>query len=149
MHKGFTLLELVVVMVIIGILVSLGVPQYITTVERGRATEGISILGAIRGAQLRYYAQYVSYSRPSPACTFSSTENCGLDIGIGSLRFFSNPTTSTSANWLAFIARNSTFNPGFDNYTLGIAEGGGLCCSIPMGSSGNACNRLGITTACP
>ena len=59
---GFTLLELVVVVVIIGILAALAIPQYMITTERARSAEGVLILGAIRGSQLRYYQQWGGYT---------------------------------------------------------------------------------------
>jgi prepilin-type N-terminal cleavage/methylation domain-containing protein len=37
--KGFTLLELIVVIVIIGVLATLGLTQYASMVERGRSAE--------------------------------------------------------------------------------------------------------------
>lgn len=49
MKKAFTMLELVVVIVIIGILATLGIQQYARMAERARAAEARTILGQIRG----------------------------------------------------------------------------------------------------
>ena len=46
MKKGFTLVELLMVMVIVGILVTVALPKYRTAMERGRATEGLENLKA-------------------------------------------------------------------------------------------------------
>ena len=58
-HKqgGFTLLELLMVVIIIAILASLALPQYIRATERSRATEALQILGALRASEHRYRAQ--------------------------------------------------------------------------------------------
>ena len=48
MKKGFTLLELVVVIIILGVLATLGITQYGRMVERGRAAEAKTILGDLR-----------------------------------------------------------------------------------------------------
>lgn len=54
MKKGFTLLELLVVVMIIGILSSIALPQYKKAVEKARVTEGLVVLKALADAQERY-----------------------------------------------------------------------------------------------
>jgi prepilin-type N-terminal cleavage/methylation domain-containing protein len=48
MKRGFTLLELIVVVIIIGILATLAIVQYGRAIERARGAEARQILGAIR-----------------------------------------------------------------------------------------------------
>ena len=68
MRKGFTLLELVIVVIIVAVLAGLGIPQFIKTVERAKAAEGVAMLGAMRSSQLRYYAEFGVYTSLA-ACT--------------------------------------------------------------------------------
>ena len=56
-RSGFTLLELLMVVIIIGILASLAVPQYLKTTEKARMGEALSMLGALRGSAVRYVAE--------------------------------------------------------------------------------------------
>ena len=56
--KGFTLIELVVVMVIVGILSAISVPVYRGYVEKAIMAEGNMLLGAIAKAELAYYVQH-------------------------------------------------------------------------------------------
>ncbi len=56
--KGFTLIELVVVMVIVGILSAVSVPIYRGYVEKAIMAEGNTLLGAIAKAELAYYVQH-------------------------------------------------------------------------------------------
>jgi len=59
--RGFTLLELVIVVIIVAVLAGLGIPQYTKTVERARWSEVPTMLSAIRKACFIYYSQYGVY----------------------------------------------------------------------------------------
>ncbi len=54
--KGFTLTELLVTVVILGVLVSVAMPQYMRSVERSRATEAMSAIKSINDAIYVYYS---------------------------------------------------------------------------------------------
>ncbi|MGE4358004.1 MAG: type IV pilin protein [Candidatus Omnitrophota bacterium] len=56
--RGFTLLEILVVIIIIGILATLALPQYMKTIKKARIAEATSNIGSLRGALLRYYQEY-------------------------------------------------------------------------------------------
>ena len=62
MKKGFTLLEIIVVIIIIGVLATLGFTQYTKVIEKGRTAEAKTILGQLRGAQIVYYQEHGEYT---------------------------------------------------------------------------------------
>ena len=61
-NRGFTLLELLIVVVIIGILASVGVPRYNKVVKKAKVAEADAVLGAMRGSEMRYYAENGVYT---------------------------------------------------------------------------------------
>jgi prepilin-type N-terminal cleavage/methylation domain-containing protein len=60
--KAFTLIEILVVVVIIGILAAIALPQYQKAVERARLSEAISNLKTLAQAEEVYYLQYGEYT---------------------------------------------------------------------------------------
>jgi len=56
-QRGFSMLELLVAVIIIGLLVTLAVPTYYRAVERSKCSQALSNLDIIRKAQLIYYSE--------------------------------------------------------------------------------------------
>lgn len=48
MRRGFTLVELIIVIMIVGILATLGLAQYLTVIERSRGTEARQVISTLR-----------------------------------------------------------------------------------------------------
>ncbi|MFH1094102.1 MAG: type II secretion system protein [Candidatus Omnitrophota bacterium] len=66
MHKnsGFTMVELMITVIIIGILVSMAIPNYARSLERSKCSQAIQILKNMRNAGLSYYANNETFPTP-------------------------------------------------------------------------------------
>lgn len=125
--KGFTLIELIFVVVIIGILAGLALPRFSHTIEKSRSAEAIHILETLRNAQEVYNLENTGYTADPDA----------LDVTIPASRNFEAPAVSDTPDPLASIRRNAS---GYD-YTLTIdIDGTVRCAGI---APANICARLG------
>jgi prepilin-type N-terminal cleavage/methylation domain-containing protein len=103
-RKGFTLVELAVVIVIIGVLAAFGVPKFLNSVEKSKAAEAFNYLSTVQSAQERYLAQNGVYA----------TTVTDLDISLPAPQYFTvggitaAGVSSGSPTWTLALTRNSS-----------------------------------------
>jgi len=118
-NRGFTLVELAVVVVIIGVLAAFGVPRFLDSVERSKAAEAFNTLAAIREAQERYQARQGTYA----------SDITTLDVRLTAPKYFTigtvaaGSTGSLEDSWTLTLTRQGA-SAGYGQYTVTFTDQG-------------------------
>lgn len=121
--RGFTLMELMIVVAIVGLLAAIAIPNFFGMQKRAKMSEAKANLGALWALQEAYYIENETYALPSAeldAGTYDGT------VGWAELGFFPKGTTRydyevVSADASSFIARargDIDGDPDKDEWTI-------------------------------
>lgn len=111
-QQGFTLVELMIVVAIIGILASIAMPAYSNYVVRSKITEATTNLAGLRVSMEQYYQDNRTYLNGA---------NCGVAMpGSPAVQYFSF-TCAATANTFTITATGGATMNGFA-YTLNEAN---------------------------
>ena len=121
--KSFTLIELIIVIIIVGILAAVGITQYSKTVEKGRGAEARMILGYIRKLAYEYYLQNG---------TIAGITNADINVGAASNQVPGpNAGDCRSTNYFRYGISGYASNPTFVAYAGRCDSSGKLPAGIP------------------
>jgi type IV pilus assembly protein PilA len=107
-HSGFTLVELMIVVAIIGILSSIAIPNYQRYQAKARTAEAKLYLSSAYTAEKSFVVEYSSYTSCLAAAGFGLDSNQNY-YGIG---FLSASATGTTCGQSGNVACNLDFNDG-------------------------------------
>ncbi len=116
--NGFTLVEVLTVVVIIGILTSMALPMYTRAIERSRATEAMASIKALNDAVYAYYVDKETCPRKFSllVVTLPLIEGSTMNARVVSTKFFT----------FTLDARNVPYIPGTEcRGTLAKRRNGG------------------------
>ena len=150
-HKGFTLIELMIVVAIIGILAAIAIPQYQNYVARAQVAEGLTLASGAKTAVAEYYdsnGRFPTY--PDPGCIFVGIfVICNGAVGLAEHtsitgKYVNQVSVASSSGIIVLMFKNVP-----DAHTL-IAKGVvNLTPTVHGGSISWACSNNDNATASP
>lgn len=123
-NKGYTLTEVLTVVVIVGIIAAFALPQYSVILEKSRASEAHQTLMAILAAQKRFAVE-------SGGTYTNALAN--LDVTFPASGYFGAPAVSNNPANLGSVTRTGS-------YTLSINSDGVISCT---GGPTGLCTKMG------
>jgi len=137
-RRGFSLVELSVVVIIIGVLAAFGVPRLLKSVERSKASEAFKYLASVRAAQERYQAREGTYVVDLTALDMEQTAPKYYIVGTVA----AGDSGDLEDSWTLTLTRDGA-SSGYGAYTVTFTQEGydtanstidGLPDINPMGS---------------
>jgi prepilin-type N-terminal cleavage/methylation domain-containing protein len=133
-NKGFTMMEIMVVVVLIAILSMFAIPQYIKVTEQQRGVEALNLLSAIGKAEERFFVINEAYtedfseldldlidSDTKQAASGTTYSNGSFSFVLSGINDDTGKITATRATGTYFLRR--------------VHESGDICCAPTSGST--------------
>ena len=109
-HSGFTLIELMIVVLVVAILASFAIPSYLSQVRKSRRSDATSTLGDLQLRQERYRAENPTYGTLTQLNAAGTTTNGYYTVSLGTVSGncpnMSTTTAESTSNsyWLQAVA---------------------------------------------
>ena len=135
-HKGFTLIELMIVVAIIGILASIAIPSYRDYVIRSRLVDATNALSSMRARLEQHFQDNRSYATVGTFTTPCASETAGSFAITCASNATTYTVTATGANTVAgFVYTVTQDGTQATTGTLSGWGGAGACWQVKKGGS--------------
>lgn len=140
--QGFTLIEMLIVVIVAGILVSVAVPSYMDYVKRGRRADAKSVLSEVSNWLERNYSTNGCYNKTTPS-------DCAAQTGSSVTLPYSQAPKVGTANYTV----SATYANSGQSYSLSAAPTAGHadaeCGTLSVSQAGvQSISGTGTVSAC-
>ncbi len=110
-NDGFTLLELLIVVIIVGILAAVAIPQFTNATDRSREAEGRAVIDSLMTAETAYYQERGTFT----------TVTSDLLATVPTMKNWANTALLQSAGTLVTVTMNGA--TATHNHTTHVLRG--------------------------
>lgn len=132
-ETGFTMIELLIVVAIIGVLATIGIPTFKKMIQKSKKSEAKVALGALYNAEAAFFAEYNTYGNRVEKIGFELEGSVGdrfYDVGFPDAACL-NQATSEPSIGTALARLTSKFPAYYAGPTVTVLQtGNGTVCDV-------------------